>query len=145
MPLLVWWGTLLLRTGLVEATCCWGPSGNLLTHKTFLHACRQFPWWRHQMKTFSALLAICAGNSPVPGAHGPVIGEHITMYIYIYIYILPFKYFDFFTSQTISKWLNYLHFHFINTRFLLFLIKWPSKHVGLNGHANTKRVFYEWH
>ena len=25
------------------------------------------PWWRHQMGTFSALLAICAGNSPVPG------------------------------------------------------------------------------
>ena len=25
-------------------------------------------WWRHQMETFSALLAICAGNSPVPGA-----------------------------------------------------------------------------
>ena len=24
-------------------------------------------WWRHQMKTFSALLVICAGNSPVPG------------------------------------------------------------------------------
>ena len=24
-------------------------------------------WWRHQMKTFSALLAICAGNSPVTG------------------------------------------------------------------------------
>ena len=25
------------------------------------------PWWRHQMETFSALLDICAGNSPVPG------------------------------------------------------------------------------
>ena len=25
------------------------------------------PWWRHQMETFSALLAICAGNSSVPG------------------------------------------------------------------------------
>ena len=25
-----------------------------------------FPWWRHQMETFSALLDICAGNSPVP-------------------------------------------------------------------------------
>ena len=25
------------------------------------------PWWRHQMETFAALLAICAGNSPVPG------------------------------------------------------------------------------
>ena len=24
-------------------------------------------WWRHQMETFSALLAICAGNSLVPG------------------------------------------------------------------------------
>ena len=24
-------------------------------------------WWRHHMETFSALLALCAGNSPVPG------------------------------------------------------------------------------
>ena len=24
-----------------------------------------FAWWRHRMETFSALLAICAGNSPV--------------------------------------------------------------------------------
>ena len=24
-------------------------------------------WWRHQMKTFSALLALCAGKSPVSG------------------------------------------------------------------------------
>ena len=24
-------------------------------------------WWRHQMETFAALLAICAGNSPVTG------------------------------------------------------------------------------
>ena len=26
-----------------------------------------FAWWRRQMETFSVLLAICAGNSPVPG------------------------------------------------------------------------------
>ena len=25
-------------------------------------------WWRHQMETSSALLALCAGNSPVTGA-----------------------------------------------------------------------------
>ena len=25
------------------------------------------PWWRHQMEIFSALLAFCAGNSPVTG------------------------------------------------------------------------------
>ena len=24
-------------------------------------------WWRHQMESFSALLAICAGSSPVTG------------------------------------------------------------------------------
>ena len=29
------------------------------------HYCRT--WWRYQMETFSALLAICAGNSPVSG------------------------------------------------------------------------------
>ena len=28
--------------------------------------CTHAPWWRHQMETFSALLAICAGNSPDP-------------------------------------------------------------------------------
>ena len=27
---------------------------------------QKYPWWRHQMETFSALLALCAGNSPVP-------------------------------------------------------------------------------
>ena len=26
-----------------------------------------WPWWRHQMETFSALLALCAGNSSVAG------------------------------------------------------------------------------
>ena len=34
---------------------------NLITH-SLTHS-----WWRHQMETFSALLAFCAGNSPVPG------------------------------------------------------------------------------
>ena len=32
-------------------------------------------WWRNQMETFSVLLGICAGNSPVPGefpAQSPV-------------------------------------------------------------------------
>ena len=26
-----------------------------------------YPWWRHQMETFSTSLAICVGNSPVTG------------------------------------------------------------------------------
>ena len=32
---------------------------------------RRLTRWRHQMETFSALLALCAGNSPVP-----VISQH---------------------------------------------------------------------
>ena len=33
-------------------------------------ACQRCPtetWWRHQMETFCALLALCEGNSPVTG------------------------------------------------------------------------------
>ena len=33
------------------------------------HFCNS--WWRHQMETFSALLALCAGNSPVTGEFPP--------------------------------------------------------------------------
>ena len=33
----------------------------------FYLPCKFYSWWRHQMETFSALLAICAGNSPVSG------------------------------------------------------------------------------
>ena len=36
------------------------------TRQTFIEGLTG-TWWRHQMETFSALLAICAGNSPVPG------------------------------------------------------------------------------
>ena len=31
-----------------------------------IHNDETLSWWRHQIETFSALLAICAGNSPVP-------------------------------------------------------------------------------
>ena len=34
-------------------------------HNNF-HSTKCISWWRHQMETFSALLAICAGNSLVP-------------------------------------------------------------------------------
>ena len=29
------------------------------------HDQNDLSWWRHQMETFSALLALCVGNSPV--------------------------------------------------------------------------------
>ena len=32
---------------------------------------RPYSWWRHQIETFSALLALCAGYSPVTGEFPP--------------------------------------------------------------------------
>ena len=32
---------------------------------------RRRAWWRHQFETFSALLTLCTGNSPVTGAFPP--------------------------------------------------------------------------
>ena len=32
----------------------------------FVTSPEHLQWWRHKIETFSALLAICAGNSPVP-------------------------------------------------------------------------------
>ena len=42
---------------------------SVCTWRNYYVCCMIFTlaWWRHQMETFSALLAICAGNSPVPG------------------------------------------------------------------------------
>ena len=36
--------------------------GFVYRHRQMNHS-----WWRHQMETFSALMALCAGNSPVTG------------------------------------------------------------------------------
>ena len=32
-----------------------------------IKTCAVYPWWRHKMETFSALLDFCTGNSPVTG------------------------------------------------------------------------------
>ena len=40
---------------------------NIITYSNHNQTHRMKSWWRRQMETFSALLAICAGNSPVTG------------------------------------------------------------------------------
>ena len=64
----------------IEENACLAPS-NYLNQCLFIDAvygislvfeyAHTESWWRHQMETFSALLAICAGNSPIP-AQRPV-------------------------------------------------------------------------
>ena len=39
--------------------------------RTMLAIQYEITWWRHPMKTFSALLVLCAGNSPVTGEFPP--------------------------------------------------------------------------
>ena len=57
--------------------------GNTTMIKTYL-----LTWWRHQMETFSALLALCAGNSPVP-VNSPHKGQWrgALMFSFIYAWI----------------------------------------------------------
>ena len=51
-------GPIHIKSALIQLMAvCW--SGD----KPFLKQ----SWWRHQMESFSALLALCAGNSPVTG------------------------------------------------------------------------------
>ena len=39
----------------------------LSTISNYINYTRTHSWWRHQIETFSALLTICAGNSPATG------------------------------------------------------------------------------
>ena len=60
--------SMLLQHIYVKATFVIETAGNTLRQKWLYNMAYHtgLTWWRHQMVTFSALLAICAGNSPVP-------------------------------------------------------------------------------
>ena len=47
--------------------CCCSVPGSFANEPVLMVLLMTSAWWRHQMETFSALLAICAGNSPVTG------------------------------------------------------------------------------
>ena len=48
---------------------------------------KHLSWWRHQMETFSALLAICAGNLPATGEFPTQ--RPVTRSFDVYFYLLP--------------------------------------------------------
>ena len=60
-------------------------------------------WWRHQMETFSALLAICAGNSPVPGEFPTQ--RPVTRSFDVYFDLCPNKWLS---KQSLGWWLETL-------------------------------------
>ena len=65
-PRLMWMPLLISTT--VSTVRIYHSDGTVSWH-ALLHQVRvgSLTWWRHQMETFSALLALCAGNSPVTG------------------------------------------------------------------------------
>ena len=67
----------------------------------FLYICT---WWRHQMETFSALLAICEGNSPVPSdcsAQRPATRRLVSRYRAHYdVFVMKWQWFDLFKTRS---------------------------------------------
>ena len=59
-----WWPFCLGLNVLITWTGLCGSQGYAPVHKA--NRSTALTWWRHQMETFSALLALCAGKSPVP-------------------------------------------------------------------------------
>ena len=55
----------IFATKIHHTTQLWGWGFGVLFVSSKSDVC--WPWWRHQMETFSGLLAICAGNSPASG------------------------------------------------------------------------------
>ena len=54
----------------IKAPCHWPLCGEFTDDRwpaPYGTDTKAWPWWRHQMETFSALLTFCAGNSPVTG------------------------------------------------------------------------------
>ena len=67
---MAWYSSVDLKAIITELCCRgsnWQPFGVDSGNGVAWSDAKPFPWWRHQMETLSALLAICAGNSPVPG------------------------------------------------------------------------------
>ena len=58
-----WWGIIGYPQPMLHVTCVVYCRGDV---KISWMMVSLDTWWRHQMETFSALLALCAGNSPVP-------------------------------------------------------------------------------
>ena len=57
---------LILKIQVYICTCTQA-QGNNMSGIFSYNLMQMWAWWRHQMETFSALLASCAENSPVTG------------------------------------------------------------------------------
>ena len=97
------------------------------SYKTMVVCNECSSWWRHQMETFSALLAICAGNSPVPGEFPTQ--RPVTRSIDVFFDLRPNKRLSnqwrgwWFETQSRSLWRHRnVHCDLRNNRFLFLIL-----------------------
>ena len=100
-------------------------------HKQFmgslLKSCENSSWWRHQMETFSAFVALCERNSPVTGeslSQRPVPGS-----FYVFFHLCLNKRFS---TQSRRRWFE------TPSRSLLIMSMWwinttvPNKIISIH-------------
>ena len=79
----------------------------------------QNSWWHHQMETFSASLAICPGNSPVPGEFPTQ--RPVTRSFDVYLDLRPNKWLS---KQSWGRWFETLSCSLWRHRNVWLLIVW---------------------
>ena len=90
-------------------------------------------WWRHPIETFSALLAICAGNSPVNSPHkGQWRGALMFSLICVWIYWLKHSWGWWFETPSRQLW---RHCNVISPSF---------QYRGSHYEDRTAYVHYRW-
>ena len=61
----IWFAQPAWHGGRIQRAKCW--TKHMCSSGSWFNKNILSSWWRHQMETFSALLALCAGNSPATG------------------------------------------------------------------------------
>ena len=104
------------------------PGSDIVLNSFWCKSC--ITWWRHPMETFSALLAICAGNSPVPGefpAQRPVTRSSDVFF--------DLRLNELLRKQSWGWWFEtpsrtlWRHFNENCVRVLCYLLRWPLTEI----------------
>ena len=84
-----------------------GPNWLIVNHTLKYQLYWNHTWWRHQMETFSALLALCVGNSPVPGEFP--LQRPVTRSFGVFFYLRLNKRLN---KQTWGRWFETSYAHY---------------------------------
>ena len=99
-------------------------------------------WWRHSMETFSALLVICAENSPVPGEFPTQ--RPVTRSFYVYFDLRPNRRLN---KQSWGWWFEtpsrplWRHRNVLRDRYTRISFHVHSKHICCMKHIHVTKTY----